>query len=141
VSGAGGVWLLAEVLPASLRHVDAVVLCGGLDVGEGLFALVVCDILDLIEAGDGVADMGGVVQRLLALVGEGIDGCGELAALLRVEGFIVFVVLPGCFHHGSNLVFTLRWVQWRYARLDVVRRLNVVNEGPICVARGMLLGL
>ena len=42
-----------------LGHVDAVVLCGGLDVGEGLFALVVRHVLDLIEAADGVADVRG----------------------------------------------------------------------------------
>jgi hypothetical protein len=97
------VGLFAELLPVSLGHFDTVMLCGGFDVGEGLFALVVGDVLDLIEASDGVADVGGIVQWFLALVGEGIDGCRKAVALLRVEGFIVFVVLPGCFHHGSNL--------------------------------------
>ena len=86
VSGVGGVGLLAEVLPVSLRLFDAVVLSSGLDVGEGLFALVVGDVLHLIEAGDGVAHMGGIVQRLLALVGEGVDGFGKVVALLCVEG-------------------------------------------------------
>ena len=80
VFGFGGVGLLAEVVPAGFGHVYTVVFCGGLDVGEGLFAFVIGDVFDLIEAGDGVADMGGVVQRLLALVGEGVDGFGEFGA-------------------------------------------------------------
>jgi hypothetical protein len=79
-------------------HLYAIVLRGGFDVGEGLFALVVGDVLYLIETSDGVADVGCVVKRLLAFVGEGVDGGGEFVALLGVEGFIVFVVFPGCFH-------------------------------------------
>jgi hypothetical protein len=41
-----------------------------LNVGEGLFALVVGDIFHLVEAGDGVADVGGVVERLFAFSGK-----------------------------------------------------------------------
>jgi len=45
-------------------HLDPVVFCGGFDVREGLLAFVVGDVFDLVEAGDGVADVRGVVERL-----------------------------------------------------------------------------
>jgi hypothetical protein len=109
VFGFGGVGLLAEVVPAGFGHVYTVVFCGGLDVGEGLFAFVIGDVFDLIEAGDGVADMGGVVKGLLALVGKGVDRGGEFVALLCVEGLVVFMVLPGCFHLSSGVRSSL----WR----------------------------
>jgi hypothetical protein len=102
VFGVGGVWLLAKVVPVGLGDVNAIVLCGGLDVGEGLFALVVGNVFDLVEAGDGVANMGGVVQWLLPLVGEGVDRGREVVAFLGVEGFVVFMMLPGCFHLSSG---------------------------------------
>ena len=66
-------------------HLYAIVLRGGFDVGEGLFALVVGDVLYLIEAGDGVADVGGVVERLLALLREGVGMVVEMLAGKEVE--------------------------------------------------------
>jgi hypothetical protein len=48
-------------VPAGFGHLYAVVLCGGFDVGEGLFTLVVADVFDLIEARDGIADVGDVI--------------------------------------------------------------------------------
>jgi len=71
---------------------------GRFDVGEGLLALVVGDVFDLVEAGDGVADVRGVCERLFAPVGKSVDGGRECVALLCVEGFVVFVMLPGCFY-------------------------------------------
>jgi len=88
----------------SLFHIDAVVLCGGFDVGEGLFAFVVGDVFDLVEAGDGVADVRGVVKGLLALVGECVNRGGEIVALFGIQGFIVFVMFPSCFHGGLHRV-------------------------------------
>jgi hypothetical protein len=73
--------LAAELLPARLRHLHAELLRGGLDVLEGLFALFVGDVLHLVEAGDGVAHMRGVVQRLLALRGKRVGGVAHLVAL------------------------------------------------------------
>jgi len=61
VLGVGGVGFFAQVVPIAFGHLYAVVLCCGFDVGEGLFALLVGDVFDLIETGDGVADVGGVV--------------------------------------------------------------------------------
>lgn len=91
-------------MPVGLGHCYAVVFGGGFDVGEGLVAFVVGDVFDLVEAGDGVANVGGVVERLFALVGEGVDRCGECVAFFGVEGFVVFVVLPGCFHGGLQIL-------------------------------------
>jgi hypothetical protein len=48
-------------MPTGFRHFDSEFLRGGLDVVEGLFAFFVSDAFDLIEAGDGVADVRGVV--------------------------------------------------------------------------------
>jgi hypothetical protein len=87
-------------VPACFGHVDSVVFGGSFDIGEGLFALLVGNVFDLIEAGDGITDVGGVGERLFALVGEGVGGGGKFVTLLCVEGFVVFVVLPGCFHGG-----------------------------------------
>ena len=66
----GGVWFFAKIVPVGFGHFDTVVFGCGLDVGEGLFALVVGDIFHLVEAGDGVADVGGVVERLFAFSGK-----------------------------------------------------------------------
>ena len=96
--GVGGVGFAAKFAPVGFGHVDAVVFCGCLDIGEGLFALVVGDVFDLVKAGDGVADVRGIVERLFALVGEGEDGCGEFVALVCVKRFAVFVMFPGSFH-------------------------------------------
>lgn len=85
-------------MPVGLLHFDSVVSRSGFDVGESLFALMVCDSFDLVEASDCVSDVGGVAERLLALVGEGVDGGGEIIAFGCVERFVVFVRLPGRFH-------------------------------------------
>ncbi len=87
-------------MPTGLSYIDAVVFGGSLDIGEGLFALLVGDIFDLIEAGDSVAYMGGVGQRLLAFVRKGVDRGGKIVALLCVEGLVVFVMPPCRFHGG-----------------------------------------
>jgi hypothetical protein len=94
------VWLFAQIAPACFGHVDAIVFGGGFDVSKGLFSLVVGDVFDLIEASNGVADVRGVGEGFLAFVGEGVDEGGELIALLCVEGLVVFVMFPGCFHVG-----------------------------------------
>jgi hypothetical protein len=101
----GSVRLFAQVVPSGLRHVDTVVFGGGFDVGEGLFALLISDVFDLIEAGDGVPNVGSVCERLFALGCECVDGGREFVALFCVEGFIVFVMLPGCFHGGLQSEF------------------------------------
>jgi hypothetical protein len=107
VSGVGGVGLFAQVMPVGLGHLDAVVLRRSFDVREGLFALVVGDVLDLIETSDGVANVRCVVERLLTFVGEGVDGGREFVALLGVEGLVVFVMLPGCIHDGLQSCFQI----------------------------------
>jgi len=96
------VGLFPQIVPACFGHLNAVVFGSGFDVGKGLFAFVVGDVFDLIEPGDGVADVGGVIQGFLAFVGEGIGGRWEFVALLCVESFVVFVMLPCCFHRDSN---------------------------------------
>ena len=70
-------------MPVGLLHFDSVMSRSGFDVGESLFALMVCDSFDLVEASDCVSDVGGVAERLLALVGEGVDGGGDCVRLRR----------------------------------------------------------
>ena len=53
-----GAWSLAEIAPVLLLDVDAVVLRGLLDVGEGQVTLGVRDILHLIEASTRVSGFG-----------------------------------------------------------------------------------
>lgn len=110
--------LFAQVMPAGLGHFDAIVFCRSFDVYEGLVALVVGDVLDLVETSDGVADVGCVVKRLLAFVGEGVDGGGEFVALLGVERFVGFVMLPGCIHGRLQTCFRSR------RRTGVLRKLG-----------------
>jgi hypothetical protein len=93
-----GVGLFAEIVPVGFGHFDIVVLGCSFDVGEGLFALVVGDVLDLVEAGDCVADVRGIVERLFAFIGKGVDGGRKIVAPLGVESFIVLVVFPCCLH-------------------------------------------
>jgi hypothetical protein len=102
VFGIVGVGLFPQVVPIGFGHCDTVVFCGGFDVGEGLFALGVGDVFDLVEAGDGVADVRGVVQRLFSLVGKSVDRGRQFSTLLCVKGFVVFVMLPGWFHLSSG---------------------------------------
>src|SRR5208337_2652851 len=70
LSGAAGMRRPSQLCPVRFRHVDAVVLGGLLDVGEGQFAVSVGNVNRLIEAGDGVSDVFRVRQWLLALLGE-----------------------------------------------------------------------
>ena len=122
-------------------HLYAIVLRGGFDVGEGLFALVVGDVLYLIEAGDGVADVGCVVERLLAFVGEGVDGGGEFVALLGVEGFIVFVMLPGSFHGRLQLCFQIAPMHKSLTKLGCDLCARCCDGERFAAFRDMLLGL
>jgi hypothetical protein len=132
----GGVGLLAEVVPATLSHLDAIVFGCGFDVGEGLFALMIGDVFDLIEAGDGIANMRGIVERLFALFGEGKGRSGDFVALFRVESLIVFVMLPGCFHRGLQFCERCRLTSRCFIGCD--RRCKCC-EGASTAFRGMLL--
>src|SRR5437763_9288921 len=64
--GVLGVRLLPQLAPALLADFDPVLLGGALDPAPGRVALGVADPFDLIEAGDRVAHVAGVVERLLA---------------------------------------------------------------------------
>jgi hypothetical protein len=98
MGGVRRVRLPAEVAPIVLLDVDAVVLRRLLDVGEGEVAVFVGDTLDLVEAGQGVLDVGSVRQRLFALLGErvGVSGssCRSLleSSPCSVCGFHVVLV-------------------------------------------------
>jgi hypothetical protein len=73
-----GVWgLLPNSCQWGFLHLDAVVLYGGLDVGEGLFALFIRDAFHLIETGYCIADVRCISQWLLAFAGEGVNVIGE----------------------------------------------------------------
>src|SRR3954466_15581497 len=75
----------AELEPALLADFDAVLVGRLLDPPPGRVALVVADAFDLVEAGDRVADVAGIVERLLALLGECELVLVEAVALLFVE--------------------------------------------------------
>jgi hypothetical protein len=104
----GGVGFFAEVVPVGFGHFDTIVFGRRFDVGEGLFALVIGDILDPIEASDCVADVRGVVERLFAFFGKSVNGGGKIVALLGVEGFVVLVVFPCCFHVVLQVCYAFR---------------------------------
>jgi hypothetical protein len=115
------VGFFAKVVPVGFGYFDTIVFGCGFDVGEGLFALVVGDILDLVEAGDCVADVRGVVERLFALFGKGVDGSRKIVAFLCVEDFVVLVVFPCCFSCGPPSLLQRFAESTAHWRLDVER--------------------
>jgi hypothetical protein len=125
-------------VPACFGHIDSVVFGGSFDVGEGLFALVVGNVFDLIEASNGVTDVGGVGERLFALVWERVGCGGKFVALLCVEGFVVFMVLPGCFHGGLQFRGKMAACGCHSIGWDLRRR---CCESTLAWFRDMLLGL
>src|SRR6202035_2448092 len=62
---------VSELPPVRFRYVDVVAFRGGQDPLPRLVALRIADPFDLVEAGDRVAHVPRVRQRLLALLGEG----------------------------------------------------------------------
>src|SRR5438477_443465 len=72
MGGVRRVRLPAEVVPVFLLDVDAEVLRRLLDVGEGEVAIFVGDTLDLVEAGQGVLDVGSVRPRRAHHLSHGI---------------------------------------------------------------------
>lgn len=81
----GGMGMLAQLFPVGLGHLDAEFPGSSFDSVEGLLALLVGDVLDLIEARDGVADVGGVFEGLFALVGKGEVGVVDFFAVFGGE--------------------------------------------------------
>src|SRR5579859_7160038 len=67
----------AEIAPTALGDLDAVVLGGFSDVGEGELPVRFRDVLDLVEARQGVADVRRVGQRFFALLGKGVHAIGQ----------------------------------------------------------------
>src|SRR5689334_2303102 len=92
----------AQVAPVALLDVDAVVLGGFLDVGERQVAVGVGDALDLIEAGQGVPDVGRVRQRLLALLGKGEDALGQVAPLRQITVLRMWFPRGMCCHQNTS---------------------------------------
>src|SRR5438132_3258481 len=86
-----GLAALEEVAPVVGGDVDVERAGGRPDALPGLVPLGVGHALDLVEAGDGVADVGGVGERLLALVGEGEGAVGHPVLLGRAQA----LGLPG----------------------------------------------
>ena len=87
---------------------DIELLGGFLDVGKGLVAFGVGNVFDLIEAGDRVADVGGIVERLLALLGKGEGAFVQAVALVRRErGRGLFC--GGLFRGGHGDRMGARW--------------------------------
>lgn len=91
-------------MPVGFGHVDVEFLGCGLDAVEGFFALVVGDILHLVEARDGVADVRGVFEGFFALVGECVVGVVDFFAVVGGEGvgFCWHEVLRGQTSCGSR---------------------------------------
>src|SRR5262245_50877418 len=72
---------LAQLLPVALRHLDAEPAGRALDPLEGIPALFVRDVFHLVEPGDRVTDVRGVVERFLALARERVLAVGHLVTL------------------------------------------------------------
>jgi len=107
-------------MPVGFGHFYSIVFGCRFDVGKSLFAFVIGHILDLVEACDGVANVGGIVERLFALFRKGVDRGRKLVTLLGVESVVVLMVFPGCFHIPSACSSTAG-PDFSYGSLDVVR--------------------
>src|SRR5256714_12763694 len=68
LSAPAGLAAFHQLAPATNLDLDPVLAGGRPDAAPGGLALAVADALDLIEAGDGVADVTGVVERLFAFL-------------------------------------------------------------------------
>src|SRR5205085_11532313 len=79
----GGQASSADVAPAGLAELHAVLLCGVLDPVPRLVPLRVADALDLVEPSDRRADMIGIFDRLLALSRKGEFPPAQLVSILR----------------------------------------------------------
>src|SRR6266567_4395065 len=87
---------LAQVLPAALFDVDAVVLGRLLDVGKGELALRIRDVLDLVEARQRVAYVRRVGQRLFTLLGEGVHVVWQRLAIGGIQLTMFRARFPCC---------------------------------------------
>src|SRR5690242_12527094 len=76
---------LGQLAPALLVHLDAELLRRREDALPRRIALRVAHALDLVEAGDGIAHMRSILQRLLALVRKGELLAGQVVAILGLE--------------------------------------------------------
>ena len=82
----------AELMPIGLREFHAVIVRSLLDVGECHGSVRLRHVDHLIKAGDSVADVRGIGQRLLPLLRERKDRVRKVA--LRRETTVSFVRLP-----------------------------------------------
>src|SRR5437763_11762171 len=62
--------LLPELAPALFAHLDTEFVGSPLDALPRRVALVIRDALELVETGDRITHMAGVIERLLALFGK-----------------------------------------------------------------------
>src|SRR5689334_12433297 len=77
--------VLAELAPALFAHLDTVLVGRLLDPTPRRVAFIVADALHLVEAGDRVAHVARVVDRLLALLRKGIFVAVDMIALFFAE--------------------------------------------------------
>src|SRR5215204_6372101 len=92
---------LAELVPGAFLDLDAVVIGRAFDVGECDIAVLVRDSFDLIEPRQRVANVRGVGQRLLALLGKGVHAVWQLITIGRVERSVACVWFPCRACHAS----------------------------------------
>ena len=86
----------AELLPGRLRKLDVIVFRSLLNVLEGQSPIFVGDACDLIEAGDGIAYVPRIGQRLFAVFRKRKNGVRQFA--LRSQPPMFLVRDPGCLH-------------------------------------------
>jgi hypothetical protein len=89
----------SEFAPAILFHIDAVIVGGLLDVGEGKLAVGIRNVLDLIEAGERINHMTGVGQRLFPLPREGEHALWQLRAIVNLAIFRAWDPSGLCGHY------------------------------------------
>ena len=70
-----------QFAPIALANLDAIILRRFLDVRECQIAIIAGNVLNLIEAGERVVHVTGIL-RFFALVGKGEDTVGQIALVV-----------------------------------------------------------
>jgi len=92
-------------MPAALVDLDPVVFGGCENIAPGQIPVRVGDILDLIKARHGIADVARVGERFLPLPGKGEHARGQPVLVLRAQLPVLGIWLPGCLglrHQSSS---------------------------------------
>ncbi len=87
---------MREFVPTGLVHFNVELFGGVFNALPGFVPFAIRHALDLIEAGDGVTNVFGIVQRFLALLGEGEFGRAQFILFFFIKLAHAYWIVFGC---------------------------------------------